>query len=190
MQSVVIAVGGAATGFALAFLMKFGIKQEPLFALVGALIGAATTIGGAAWLADRNRVIEREAEADLIVVEFQRLLKKALAAQEIEPGTNCPWPQEYRPRLDTLADDAGHAHAVAGEALTHGKALSFVHRARIRRVQFVINEFLGFWVDINSEKELPHWDERNFPDLTSDIVNECKITIAELKGKTPSAAQD
>lgn len=187
MQSGVIAVGGAATGFALAFLLKFGIKQEPLFALIGALIGAATTIGGAAWLADRNRVVEREAEVRLLVREFSKLLKTALAARHVEPGTNMPWPKEYRPRLYSLADDAGHVHAIAGEALVHGKALSFVHRARIRRVQFAIDEFLRFWTDANAEDELPPWDERSFPEATASIIHESKVAIAELEGRTPFA---
>lgn len=187
VHSGVIAVGGAATGFALAFLLKFGIKQEPLFALIGALIGAATTIGGAAWLADRNRVVERESETNLIMSELGKLLRRAMAAQEVEPGTGMPWPKEYRPRLYSLADDAGHTHAIAGEALAHAKALSFVHRAHIRRVQFAIDEFLQFWTDANAEEELPPWDERSFPEVTASIIHECKVAIAELQGSTPFA---
>ena len=183
----VIAVGGAATGFALTFLVKFGVKQEALFALIGAIIGAAATIAGAAWLADRNRVVERDAEVSLLVNEYGKLLKEALAAQEVEPGAGMAWPEEYRPRLYQLAEAAGDMHAIAVEALAHGKALSFIHRAAVRRVQFVIGEYLQFWTDANAEDELPPWDERSFPEVTANIIHECRAAIAELNGTTPFA---
>lgn len=183
----VIAVGAAATGFALAFMCTFGIKQESVFALVGALIGAAATIGGAAWLADRNRNLERDAEIALLAKEFGKLLRASLAAQEAEPGTGMPWPRDYRPRLRNLAEIAGNIHAIAGEALTHGKALNFIHRAAVRRVQFAIDGFLAFWKDVNAEGELHPMDERSFPETTGDLSHECKVAIAELNGTTPFA---
>lgn len=183
----VIAVGAAATGFALAFMCRFGVKQESVFALVGALIGAVATIGGAAWLADRNRNLERDAEIELLVTEFGKLLRASLAVQEAEPGAGMPWPKEYRPRLRKLADTAGNVHAVAGEALAHGKALSFIHRAAVRRVQFVIDGFLEFWTDANAEGELHPMDERSFPETTGELSHECKVAIAEFNGTAPFA---
>lgn len=185
--AAVIAGGAAATGFALAFMCRFDIKQESVFALVGALIGAAATIGGAAWLADRNRNLERDAEIALLATEFGKVLRASLAAQEMEPGPDMPWPEEYRPRLRNLAEIAGHVHAVAGEALSHGKALSFIHRAAVRRVRFVIDGFLQFWTDVNAEGELHPMDERSFPETTGELSHECKVAIAELNGTKPFA---
>lgn len=181
----IIAVGGSATGFALTFMFKFGVKQEALFALIGAIIGATATIAGAAWLADRTRFAERDAEVSLLIDEFSKLLKKAVAAQEAEPGAGMAWPKEYRPRLLVLAEAAGVVHAIAGEALTHGKALSFIHRAAVRRVQFVIDEYLGFWTDANAEGELDPSDDRSYPEVTANITHECKVAIAELNGTIP-----
>lgn len=183
----VISIGAAATGFALVFMCRIGIKQESVFALVGALIGAAATIGGAAWLADRNRSLERDAEIELLATEFGKLLRASLAAQEAEPGTGMPWPEEYRPRLRNLAEIAGNVHAIATEALAHGKALSFIHRAAVRRVQFAIDCFLRFWTDANAEEDLHPLDERSFPETTGDVSHECQVAIAELKGATPFA---
>lgn len=183
----VIAVGGSATGFALTFMVKFGITQEALFALIGALIGAAATIGGAAWLSDRNRNFERDAEVTLLVNEFDKLLKKAVAVQGVQPGSGMPLPKEYRPRLFSLAEAAGNVHAIAAEALSHGKALSFIHRAAVRRVQFAIDEYLRFWTDANAEGDLDPLDERSFPEATDKIADECKVAIAELNGATSFA---
>jgi hypothetical protein len=187
IQAGVIAVGSAATGFALAFMINSGIKQEPLFALVGALIGAAATIGGAAWLANHNRVVERDAEVALLVEEYNRLLKAALAAQEAEPGLGMPWPKEYRPRLYKLAESAGNVHAIAEEALKHAKSLSFVHRAAVRRVQFAINGYLQFWTEANAQGDLDELDDRSYPIVTAEITHECKLAIAELNGTIPFA---
>lgn len=189
VQICLIAIGAGATGFALSFMVIFGIKQEALFALVGAIIGVAATIGGAAWLADRSRVIERDAEISLLVAEYKELLEKAVSAQKAEPGTNMPWPKDYRPKLYVLAETAGDVHAIAQEALAHAKALSFVHRAAVRRVQFVIDEYLRFWTDANEEGELHPLDERNFPEVTAHIAHECKMAIAELEGSTPYASE-
>jgi hypothetical protein len=183
----VIAVGSSATAFALVFMVKLGVNQEPLFALVGALIGAAATVGGAAWLAGHNRNIERDAEVGLLIREYSKLLRQALAAKEFEPDTGLPWPEEYRPKLAKLAETAGNVHVIADVALKHGKALSFIHRAALQRVQFAINEYLQFWTDVHSEGELKPWDERSFPFATADIINECKIAIAELNGAIPIA---
>ncbi|MDN4633155.1 hypothetical protein QCD71_16655 [Sphingomonas sp. PsM26] len=181
----VIAVGAAATGFALSFLCRFGIKQESVFALVGALIGAAATIGGAAWLADRNRNLERNAEITLLATEFGKLLRASLAAQEVEPGTNMVWSEVYRPRLHNLAEVADRVHAIAAEALAHGKALSFIHRAVVRRVQFANEGFLQFWTDVNAEGEPHPMDDRSFPKTTGYLSHECKVAIAELNRTTP-----
>lgn len=168
-------------------MVKFGVKQEPLFALVGALIGAAATVAGAAWVVDRNRASERDAEISLILGEFQKLLRKSLRAQEAEPGTGMPWPEEYRPSLSVLAEASGNVHAMCGEALSHAKALTFIHRVAVRRVQFAINEYLSFWTDANAEQELEPWDERSFPVVTAEITHECKVAIAELQGVVPFA---
>lgn len=178
-QTAIITVGCAATSFALVFLIKFGIKQESLFALIGAVIGASATIGGAAWLADRNRVVDRETEAALLVEEYGKLLKEALAAQAKEPDAGMDWPEEYRPRLYTLAETAGDVHAIASEALLHAKAISFIHRAEVRRVQFAINEYLSFWTA--AQGDLDPMDERSFPSVTADIINECRLAIAQLE---------
>lgn len=185
--ALVLAIGSAATGFALAFLARYGIKQESLFALIGALIGAAAAIGGAAWAADRSRALEQDAEARVLVEGYGRLLRAALAASEAEPGTNMPWPSEYRPSLYRLAEAAGDMHAIASEAFAHAKALTFVQRAAARRVQFAIDEFLRFWSDANAEAELEPFDERSFPTMTAELIHECKVTIAELKGVVPFA---
>ena len=180
----VIAVGASATGFALVFMVKFGVHEESLFALIGAIIGAAATVAGAAWLADRHRIAERNIEVSLLVKACAKLLHDALAAQKMEPGVGMPWPIEYRPLLYRLAESSGNVHAITVEALAHGKALSFIHRTALRRVQFAIDAYLRFWTDANAEGELEPWDERSFPEVTRDIVHECKIAISEFNGRT------
>ena len=187
VMASIIVVGSSATGFALAFILKVGVKQETLLALTGAIIGAAATIAGTAWLADRNRVIERDAEASLLAKEFSKLLKNSLAAQEAEPGADMAWPKEYLPLLRRLAETSGDVHAITVEALTHGNALSFIHRAAVRRVQFVIDEYLQFCSDANVEGDLEPWDERSYPQVTANITHECKVAIAKLNGTKPFA---
>ena len=187
VQAVVIVFGTAAVSFALAFMFRIGIKQEALFALIGALIGAAATIGGAAWLAHHSRTLELNAEVTLLVKEYRKLLKAALAANDLEPGTNMPWPKGYRSSLYRLAETAGNTHAIAGEALAHGKFLTFIHRAAVRRVQFAIDEFLRLWTDSLAEKEEDLMDERTFPATSAEVIHECKVAIAELSGTTPFA---
>lgn len=179
----IIAVGAAATGFALAFMYRLGIKQESLFAL----IGASAAIGGAAWLADRNRNLDKDAEVTLLTSEFGKLLRASLAAQEAEPGTGMPWPKEYRSRLNILVNVATNVHAITGEALAHGRALSFIHRAAVRRVELALSQFLQFWEDANAEGELHPSDDRSYTETTGNISHECKVAIAELNGTTPFA---
>lgn len=54
----VFAMLSGISGAAIALLRVEGFKAEQIFALAGALIGAAATVGGAIWVADRN---ERQA---------------------------------------------------------------------------------------------------------------------------------
>jgi hypothetical protein len=184
VQAVVIAIGCSATTFLLVFMMKMGVKQESLFALGGTLIGAASAIVGAAWLSDRNRNLEKDAEVSLLMNEYGKLLKKVVAVQTVEPATGATWPATYKPLLLELAEVAGGVRVVAEEALTTGKALTFVHRAAVRRVQFTIHEYLQLWSDSNAEVELDPQDERTFPGATAEIARECKLAIAELGGTT------
>lgn len=178
--SATTALGGGATAFALAYLLRLGIGQDQVFALVGALVGASATVAGAAWLADRNRRLERDAEAKLMVAEYGRLLAAANAAQEVEPVAGGIWPPDYRPRIHHLVDVAGGVHAVAVEALVHARALSFVQRASVRRVQYAIDELLRFYTDANAEGDLDPMDERSYPDATADVVEEARAAIAAL----------
>lgn len=179
------ALGGGATAFALACLLRLGIGQDQVFALVGALVGASATVAGAAWLADRNRRLERDAEAELMVAEYGRVQSAANAAQEVEPVGGGVWPPDYRPRIHHLADVAGGVHAVAAEALVHARALSFVQRASVRRVQYAIDEFLSFYTNANAEGDLDPMDERSYPAATADIVDEVQAAIAALTGRGP-----
>jgi hypothetical protein len=184
-MAFITVVGSSATGFALAFMWKLGVKQEILVTFTGAIIGAAATIAGAAWLADRNRRIERDAEASLLAKELSKLLKNSLATQEAELGREMAWSIEYRSLLDSLDEISGNVHAILVEALAHGKALSFVHRVAVRRVQFVINEYLQLREDVRAAGELAEHDERDFPEVTADITRECKVAVAELNGTAP-----
>ena len=122
--SATTALAGGATAFALAYLLRLGIGQDQVFALAGA-----------AWLADRNRRLERDVEAELMVAEYGRLLSAANPAQDVEPVGGGIWPPDYRPGIHHLADVAGGVRAVAAEVLVHARALSFVQRASVRRVQ-------------------------------------------------------
>jgi uncharacterized membrane protein YgaE (UPF0421/DUF939 family) len=180
VQMGVVAVGSAATSFALAFMVKLGIKQESLFALVGALIGAAATVGGAAWLAERNRNYDRDSEVTLLTNEFRRLLIVANSTREAEPTTATAWSAEYRALVHRLAEEAGKVHAIAEEAIAHGKSLSFIHRTAVRTVKFAIDEYLTLYLDSNAEEVRLPLDERSFPIATSEIADRCQIAICEL----------
>lgn len=178
VKSVTVAVIAGCMFFSLCFMTHHGMKEESVFALVGALIGAAATVGGAAWIADYTHRGERRTEITLLTAEYNALLAAALAAQAVEPPAGGAWPAEYRPRLDTLAEAAGSMHAVAGEVLNHAKAISFQHRVAMRRVKFAIDEFLAFWTVNHNGEDLNPADERNFPVLTQQLIAECRSAIA------------
>jgi hypothetical protein len=99
----------------------------------------------------------------------------------------CLGQKNIAPKLNKLAESASNVHAIAEEALKHAKALTFIHRAAVRRVQFAINGYLQFWTDVNGQGELEDWDDRSFPTVTAEISHECKIAIAELNGTIPFA---
>ena len=184
IQLGAMTIGGAAAGFAFSALMKLGIRQDPLFALLGALIGACATVGGAAWLADRARAVERDAETSLLITECNNLLGKAVATQKSEPALNELWPKAYRPLLSQLSETAGDTRVILLEALAHARALNFVQRAALRRVEFAIEEYLQFWSDANAEGDLDPLDDRSFPGVTEEIIRECRGAIERLSGAT------
>jgi len=53
---------GGATGLALAYLLRSGFKEETVFALIGAIIGAFATVGGAVYAEHWKRTKESNAE--------------------------------------------------------------------------------------------------------------------------------
>ena len=40
-------------------------------------------------------------------------------------------------------------------------------------------------MDANAEDELHPMDERSFPVMTAELIHECKISIAKLRGAVP-----
>ena len=181
VEGFAVGAGAAAVSAASIAAIKFGASQEALLGLLGALIGAATTVAGAVWLADRNVRIEQDAEVRLLSKEFQLVRTSATSALALAPESNEDWSDEYVNALRSLDMPIRETHSITKEALDHGKRLSFRMRMRLRQVEAASERVWNFYEDsFLQEGDLEYWDERTWPDQLSHLIEVIDLALGEF----------
>src|SRR3712207_5703524 len=154
IEWAVLGVTGAGTGAAIALLWSSGFKSDDVFAFSGALVGAAGTVAGAAWLADRAATSERRAEQSIIVEALRAARDKAYRTRTLYDAEAKGWPPEFRTSLHAAKPLVDEANAIATQALAQAKTLNFRQRARLESASKALDAFKLFYDDCFSESDL------------------------------------
>ncbi|MBW8295701.1 hypothetical protein [Sphingopyxis sp.] len=132
----VFAILGGISGASIGLLWVEGFKAEHIFALAGALIGAAATVGGAIWVTDRNERQAHKRETEILIRAIQdvtkhtdRLFSAVLtwdgdAEATITSEFDIPYIR-FKINTDKFRD-------LLEEALAHAKTLNFEQRHQLK----------------------------------------------------------
>lgn len=176
VQVLVIGVtaGGIAGGFV--GLIYAGFESEDVFAFAGAVVGAAATVGGAAWLADRSVARERREEQSLIREELEALNVVAGAAAAAVPNGGA-WTDQWRSSLNGMIDVARRACRFLDEVIGSAKTLNFHQREAVKLTRAAAERFVSFHNDVFSEGDLEPYDERTWASEIEPVVSETRAAL-------------
>ena len=140
---LLVSLTAGGTGGAIAILITTGFKSDDVFAFAGAIIGAAATVAGAAWLADHTVNKAKRAEQEAILDEIHLVRQRVAVTLPFFPDT-------YEVRdgcfeaLELFEPIALHANEFFIEVIQHAKTLDFGKRQKIKALSRALEEFLAF----------------------------------------------
>lgn len=175
----VIGIAAGGTGAAIAALFNLGFKSGDVFAFSGALIGAAATVAGAAWLAEWSARAAHRREADQIIAESSPLLTATRVLLPKIPKDLGSW-AEFRPQLHELAEAARDVLAVLREALALARTLDFRERVALARAVAAVDSFQDFHSSVFSPEGEHPLDERSWPSEFREVEHRLAVLVAEL----------
>jgi hypothetical protein len=174
-----VTAGGA--GAAIVILINTGFKSEDVFAFSGALVGAAGTVAGAAWVADRAQTKEQRKEQTLIRADLATLLDAADTALARYPN-GMAWTDAWRSSIHALGDIAAGTARFLDEVIGHARTLDFSQRETIKDARKEIGYFVGFYDDVfNNEEDLSPMDEREWPGMIKGMITATGTALGTLK---------
>lgn len=180
-ELTLLAVTAGGTGAAIAILISTGFKSDDVFAFSGALIGAAGTVAGAAWLTDRTATKEARKEQSLIRTDLAILLDASETALRHYPNGKV-WTGEWRSSINGLGDIAHGTGRFLDEVIAHARTLDFSQRETIKDARLQVRYFVAFFNDVfNTEGDLDPMDERDWPGMIRDMVRATGAALQTLK---------
>jgi len=180
-ELALLAVTAGGTGAAIAILVNTGFKSDDVFAFSGALVGAAGTVAGAAWLTDRTATKEQRKEQTLIRADLATLLDAADTALARYPN-GMAWTDAWRSSIHALGDIAAGTARFLDEVIGHARTLDFSQRETIKDARKEIGYFVGFYDDVfNNEEDLNPMDEREWSGMIKGMITATGTALVTLK---------
>lgn len=180
VEAAVWGVSAGGTGAAAGWLIQSGLKASDVLAFLGSLAGAAVTVAGAVWLADRNFHRERVLEADILFKEVDHLSKATQRAFDACVKRNDD-PRSFRPALLNLRGMSSGVHGTLVQGSEWAKTLNFRQRARISELIATLETFNNYWDEINAEYFEPDpYDERDISVVVGNLNYAAGDAVAEL----------
>jgi len=171
IEAALISVGAGATGAVIGIMLIYQVDMSDIFTLAGAIIGAAATVGGAIWVADRNSNREFAKEVDVLSSDFVKLLAQAQLVSSLSPAPEGPWSTEYRAALHEFGAKVRGSLMIVEQAIERSKSLDFRHRASLINLQRILSFSNDFYADCFESEEEPHpLDERDWRVIVPDVV--------------------
>lgn len=176
----------------MALLIGTGVQSDDVFAFAGAIVGAAGTVAGTAWLSDRSRNATRREEQSVVREELVTLLEVSSAAERSapDPNSDLPWHDNWKSNMHALADVGSGCNRFLAEVLDHAATLNFHQREAVKELRETIAAFLSFHSDVfDSNDELPPWDDREWKSETAAVTVKTAAALLMFKDRYWSPAR-
>lgn len=170
-----IAAGG--TGAVLGMFYNLGFDSGDVFAFAGAMAGAAATVAGALWVADRRDRVAHQRETSILTEYCRPVLAKA---NEIVPLEEVAHDKAtyavFFTELHALRGRLSELPAILKESLAHAHTLDLRERVKVQQAMNAIREFCAFYECCFELPEDDPMDERTW----HGILRYLRTGLAEL----------
>jgi len=141
---LLVAFTSGGTGAALAMLYNTGFKSDDVFAFAGAMVGAAGTVAGAAWLADSTDKKKRRKEQKTILDEINRLRRHVSGLAPFFPANN-EVSGNWGRALEMFEPHAVHANLFFKEVIERAQTLDFSERQYVKELDRTLDEYMAVY---------------------------------------------
>ncbi len=145
LRATLWAIAGGGTIGVLYFLRLKNVATNDALSFVGAVIGAAGTVAGAAWLANAKETRERRQEQKIVLDAINDLRRKLggliplLAGGEYDPKRRQVATNVIQSFMDA---DAAAASEYFGEVIQHAKTLNFYQRHSVKGLRQALDKYV------------------------------------------------
>jgi len=181
LEWVLLGLSAGGIGAAGAISVRWGVKPVDALAFLGAIVGAAVTVLGAAALSAISDKSQSSRERSLIRGDYQTIQRQAEDLLKVD-FAGAPWPDDAQRSLADLDSMIIEIFTINNEALSHSKHLTFHQRASIRHGEVFIGRFHAFYSDVfGSEEGMGFDDDRTWQGVLLDVAEGCSLVINELR---------
>ncbi len=177
MAAVGIAAGGS--GSAIGWFLIHGYKEEAVFSFLGAIVGAAATVAGAVWLADRTATSASVKERQILIdecVSLAPIIERSLAIYNADGRVT----GAFRTSVHSLHNAALEVPAIMREALARASTLDFRQRVKLIKAEAAILDFEGFYQDVFSPEGPDPINEQSWPGVLTRMGKCLRVLTGEL----------
>lgn len=125
VEVAIFGVLGGVSGAGIALLWAAGFKAEHVFALVGAFIGAAATVGGAIWVTDRNANADRAREVAILSRDLSSLVADSTKVREFDPDEAAKWSEDFLEAVVEFRSKLRGSRMMTSQAVENSRGIGF-----------------------------------------------------------------
>lgn len=181
IEIAIFGVLGGISGASIALLWIAGFKAEHIFALAGAVIGAAATVGGAIWVTDRNASIEAKKETDLLLDDLAILLKDGTVVRDFDRQAAANWTDEYDSATFEFGYKIRGSRLLTAQAVENSKALNFRQRAACHGLNEALVDAEKFFHEKLEEGGFAAGDQHGWMEQVNMVIDRTTETIAFVR---------
>lgn len=175
-----VGVGAGGTGAALGWFLLHGYKEEAVFSFLGAVVGAAATVAGAVWLADRTASSASARERQILIDECSALMPIVRRSIDIYQADG-QVTGAFKVSVQSLYTASLEVPAIMREALARALTLDFRQRVKLLKAEGGLLGFDRFYQDVFTPGDLDPMDERSWIGTLSHMEDGLRELIAELR---------
>ncbi|WP_313393560.1 hypothetical protein [Sphingobium yanoikuyae] len=177
MIAIGIAAGGS--GSAIGWFLMHGYKEEAVFSFLGAIVGAAATVAGAVWLADRTATSASAKERQILIDEctaLEPIIERSIAIYDADGRVT----GAFKTSVRSLHRAALEVPAIMREALARANTLDFRQRVKLIKAEGAILEFDQFFRDVFSHEGLDQMSDKTWTGVLTHVGKCLKELTDEL----------
>jgi hypothetical protein len=179
LEMVIAGLVGGSSSAAVGLLWFAGFAAEHVFSLLGALIGAVATVGGAIWVADRNANLEATREVTVMTQNIQTFIEEGEHALQVTADTD-----DVRDIISAAEEffmRIRGSRLVTSYAAAYSKGLSFRQRAICSHMNETLETTEEFYKEVFDKGPFTLADEPIWREVIEKVLTIARDSLEQLR---------